>query len=64
MSIQTFRIKNIETGEVQVWDAKRVLAEINRDRYDEWMNYDEDDDIRGAWHIWVEDGEPWRMLDE
>lgn len=64
MNKDTYRIKNIETGEVHVWTAEKVLEEINRDRSDSWEPYNETDDIMSAWHIWVEGGEPWTMLDE
>ena len=38
--------------EVQTWDMKQVLEEINRDHSDEFTDYDENDWKEG-WEEWV-----------
>ena len=38
--------------EVQTWDIKQVLEEINRDHSDEFTDYDETDWKEG-WEEWV-----------
>ena len=42
-----------EKSEVQIWTMQQVLDEINRDRSDQWEDYDETDWIEG-WNEWVE----------
>ena len=39
----TYKIKDIESGEVQEWTLEAILEEINRDRSEDWQNYDETD---------------------
>ena len=38
---------NREYGEVVEWNIHEVLEEINRDRSDEWTDYDESDWLEG-----------------
>jgi len=46
-------IKNIETKRLSLWPIKKVLAEINRDRSDQWTPYNSRDWKEG-WKQWVE----------
>ena len=55
-----FKIKVIETDEVQVWSLEDILAEINRDRSSNWTDYDESDWLEG-WNEWVH-GEFYELL--
>ena len=54
MNKPTYKILNLTTGVTEEWTIKQVLAEINRDRSDEWTAYDETDDVAKAWETWVE----------
>ena len=38
-----FKLRNVETGEIVQWNLAEILKEINRDRSDEWVDYDEAD---------------------
>jgi hypothetical protein len=55
-------MKEIRTDKVMHWTAKQVLAEINRDRNEEWLDYDETDLIEG-WIEWCE-GDQYTMLNK
>ena len=46
-------VRNIETGLTHTWDIDRALEEINRDRSEEWQDYNETDREEG-WCEWVE----------
>ena len=46
-------VRNIETGLTHTWDIDRALEEINRDRSEEWQDYNETDWEEG-WCEWVE----------
>ena len=38
-----YKIRDIEDGSVYDMTLPMILEELNRDRSDEWMNYDETD---------------------
>jgi len=38
-----YAILNTETGRVNRWPLSKILENINRDRSDEWTDYDETD---------------------
>jgi hypothetical protein len=38
-----YKIVNIETHEIMLLTVSEILEEINRDRSDEWQDYDESD---------------------
>jgi hypothetical protein len=59
--MRTYRIKEIETGEVHDWTLSEILQEINRDRSDEWSAYDESD-WREGWLEWCE-GDFYHLID-
>ena len=41
------KFANREYGDVAEWNIHEVLEEINRDRSDEWTDYDESDWLEG-----------------
>ena len=49
----THTIIDIEAGEVREWTVSEMLDEINRDRSDQWTDYDESDYLEG-WMEWVD----------
>lgn len=49
----TFQILNLETQETFTWTLTEVLEEINRDRSDEWTDYNKEDWQEG-WNHWIE----------
>jgi hypothetical protein len=59
--MKTYKIKEIETGEVHDWTLSQILEEINRDRSDEWSAYDESD-WREGWRVWCE-GDFYHLID-
>ena len=36
-------LRDTESGEVVIWTVKQILEDINRDRSEEWIDYDETD---------------------
>lgn len=62
MKKNVFRVKDVETGEEEVWTMEQVLYEINRDRSDEWTDYDETDWFEG-WSVWVEECGIYSMIE-
>jgi len=58
--MEIFKVRDIESGEIQEWSLEALLYEINRDRSDEWTDYDETDWIVG-WNEWIE-GEFYELL--
>ena len=46
-------VKDIETGKVFKWSLTKILREINRDRSENWTDYEESD-WREGWREWVE----------
>ena len=42
-------LKNLTTGKYVIRTMKQILEEINRDRSDQWINYDESDFTEGLW---------------
>lgn len=51
--MNTYQVKDIETGEIHVWTLSQVLEEINRDRSENWTAYNESD-WREGWDEFVE----------
>ncbi len=47
------KIKDLETGKIQEWSIDAILAEINRDRSSNWIDYNEHDYLDG-WDNFVE----------
>ena len=55
-----FRIFDLETEEILEWDIKKMLQEINRDRSENWTDYNELDWYEG-WDEWCE-GDMYKLL--
>ena len=53
MKTKTYKIKDLLSEETYEWTVRDCLNEINRDRSDEWTDYDETD-WREGWDQWVE----------
>jgi len=47
--MQKHVLKNLTTGKYVIRTMKQILEEINRDRSDQWINYDESDFTEGLW---------------
>jgi len=47
---KTYTVKEIQSGKLEEWTTAQILDEINRDRSNEWQNYNESDWIEG----WLE----------
>lgn len=55
------KILNLETQVVEDWTIEAAITEINRDRSEEWQDYDETD-WREGWQEWVE-GEFYSLIE-
>ena len=53
MSKLKFKLKDLETGEFFYWSLEKLLKEINRDRSEQWTNYNKSD-WREGWFEWCE----------
>tara|TARA_R100000935_G_scaffold50459_1_gene76359 strand:- start:39 stop:461 length:423 start_codon:yes stop_codon:yes gene_type:complete len=47
------KVKDCETGEILTWTLTQVLGEINRDRSEDWTDYNASDWCEG-WYEWVD----------
>lgn len=56
------KILNLETQVVENWSIEEVINEINRDRTEQWQDYDSTD-WRVGWAEWVE-GEFYSLAEE
>ena len=54
MYTKAFILKEIESGEQFDWNIYDLLEEINRDRSEDWTDYNESDWEEG-WFSWCED---------
>jgi hypothetical protein len=57
-----YKVRVLETNEIQEWTLKDVLKELNGDHNSHWINYDETDWL-GGWNDWVE-GEFYSLVKE
>jgi AMMECR1 domain-containing protein len=55
--MKKYRLKNTETKEIVKWTLNQILQEINRDRSDEWQDYDKND-----WKEGLEVFTEWTLL--
>ena len=62
--MKKYKIIDNEKDCINIWSAEEVLAEINRDRSDEWTAYNEADNLVEAFKHWVESEEQDQMLGE
>jgi len=53
MSQLDYIVQDTQTGKKFVWGLRRVLKEINRDRSENWTNYNKTDWTEG-WSQWVD----------
>ena len=53
MNSDKIKIRDLETGKNFIWTLTQVLEEINRDRSEDWTDYDVSD-WREGWREWVE----------
>ena len=60
MRMDKYRVQDRETSRVEFWSLKQILHEINRDRSEEWTDYDATDWQEG-WFIWC-DGDCYNLL--
>ncbi len=51
--MKIYKVKDIETGEIESWTITDLLKEINRDRSEEWTPYNKRDWKEG-WNEWCE----------
>jgi len=58
---KTYKVKDLDTGIIHAWTFDQVLAEINRDHSDEWLEYNKTDWKEG-WRNWVE-GDYYSMIE-
>jgi hypothetical protein len=58
--MKKYTLVNLQTDEVIEWTTEEVLAEINRDRSEDWIEYTEADLLSG-WKEWCE-GETYTMI--
>jgi hypothetical protein len=61
MTTQTYKVKDLHTGEIHNWTLSQVLEEINRDTSEDWTPYDETDWKEG-WNTWAE-GDVFTMIE-
>jgi len=57
-----FLLMDLETNKKYKWSLESIIAEINRDRSDDWTDYDESD-WREGWDEWCE-GDYYTLLEE
>lgn len=62
MKNRVFKVRDNCTNEILIWTMEDVLFEINRDRSEEWSDYDETDWFEG-WFEWVESDEFYSMIE-
>ena len=55
-----YRVRDLETRKENFWTLKEILHEINRDRSEEWTDYDESD-WQDGWFEWCE-GDCYELL--
>jgi len=53
MTDMRYIVQDTQTGKKFVWDLCRVLKEINRDRSEDWTDYNETDWTEG-WSQWID----------
>jgi hypothetical protein len=59
---QKIKVRYIEENEIHEWTIEQILDEINRDRSENWTDYDKNDWQEG-WDSWIE-GEFYSLKDE
>lgn len=60
--IKCIKVKDLFTGTIHKWTLEQVLYEINRDRSEEWEDYNVND-WREGWNEWCE-GDIYTLINE
>ena len=60
--MRTFKIKDLESGDIAIWSLFDVLEEINRDHSNEFENYTEAN-WRYGWNEWVVEEGYYELID-
>lgn len=53
-----YTLVNREDGSIVKWNLEQILEEINRDHSEDWIEYNENDDIKEALQHWTD----WRIV--
>ena len=57
------KVRDVETGKVITWTLNQVLEEINRDRSEDWTDYDASD-WREGWRDWVQNDGYFELIEK
>jgi len=60
--MDNIKVRDVETRKVLTWTLNQVLEEINRDRSEDWTDYDTSD-WREGWCDWVQDDGYFELVD-
>ena len=60
--MENIKVRDVETRKVLTWTLNQVLEEINRDRSEDWTDYDTSD-WREGWRDWVQDDGYFELVD-
>jgi hypothetical protein len=60
---QKIKVRYIEENEIHEWTIEQILDEINRDRSEDWTDYDKNDWQEG-WDSWIEGEGYYSLKDE
>jgi hypothetical protein len=60
---QKIKVRYIEENEIHEWTIEQILDEINRDRSEDWSDYDKNDWQEG-WDSWIEGEFYYSLKDE
>ena len=58
MRVETYTIRDIEYGTTFTMSLKEIIEEINRDRSEDWLDYDETD-----WREGLHEFTTWEIVD-
>jgi hypothetical protein len=61
--MDNIKVRDVETRKVLTWTLNQVLEEINRDRSEDWTDYDASD-WREGWRDWVQDDGYFKLIEK
>ena len=61
--MDNIKVRDVETRKVLTWTLNKVLEEINRDRSEDWTDYDASD-WREGWRDWVQDDGYFKLIEK
>jgi len=61
--MDNIKVRDVETRKVLTWTLNQVLEEINRDRSEDWTDYDASD-WREGWRDWVQDDGYFELIEK